>query len=270
MKTIGSMEMYFPTLIKRPSARISAFVDFGNVYRNTSDVQHQSNCAIPPASRCCGARRWVRFRSATRSRSASNRATKSSACSSPSAAHSEAAPGIAAVNPSLAPQTAAQLASRFGLAVQGDGDATVVGVSTLARARPDQLAFLANPRYRAQLAETAPASSSCARRMRRLTPVLHCSPMIRTPHSRGLRPCSMRMTRSSPESIPVRPSMRAHASIRARRSGRSPAWVRVRTSARTSSSAPAARLARTALSVTVAASAPMSPWSSAFAWADAC
>jgi len=59
------------------------------------------------------------------------------------------------VNPSLAPQTAAQLASRFGLSVQGDGDATVVGVSTLARARPDQLAFLANPRYRAQLSETA-------------------------------------------------------------------------------------------------------------------
>ena len=59
------------------------------------------------------------------------------------------------MNPSLAPHTAAQLASRFGLALQGDGDATVVGVSTLARARSDQLAFLANPRYRAQLAETA-------------------------------------------------------------------------------------------------------------------
>jgi UDP-3-O-[3-hydroxymyristoyl] glucosamine N-acyltransferase len=58
------------------------------------------------------------------------------------------------VNPSVAPHTAAQLASRFGLALQGDGDVTVLGVSTLARARPDQLAFLANPRYRAQLAET--------------------------------------------------------------------------------------------------------------------
>jgi UDP-3-O-[3-hydroxymyristoyl] glucosamine N-acyltransferase len=59
------------------------------------------------------------------------------------------------VKPSAAPHTAAQLASRFGLALQGDGYATVVGVSTLANARPDQLAFLANSRYRAQLAETA-------------------------------------------------------------------------------------------------------------------
>ena len=37
VKTIGSMEMYFPTLIKSPAARISAFVDFGNVYRNADD-----------------------------------------------------------------------------------------------------------------------------------------------------------------------------------------------------------------------------------------
>jgi outer membrane protein insertion porin family len=29
--------MFFPTLIKSPSARVSAFVDFGNVYRNADD-----------------------------------------------------------------------------------------------------------------------------------------------------------------------------------------------------------------------------------------
>jgi outer membrane protein insertion porin family len=37
VKTIGSLEMYFPTLIKSPSARVSAFIDFGNVYRNVDD-----------------------------------------------------------------------------------------------------------------------------------------------------------------------------------------------------------------------------------------
>ncbi|NUS39057.1 MAG: outer membrane protein assembly factor BamA [Lysobacter sp.] len=34
LKTVGSLEMYFPSLIKSPSARVSAFVDFGNVYRS--------------------------------------------------------------------------------------------------------------------------------------------------------------------------------------------------------------------------------------------
>ena len=52
------------------------------------------------------------------------------------------------------PYTAAQLAQRFGLQLRGAGDVTVAGVSTLARAQSGQLTFLANPRYRAQLAET--------------------------------------------------------------------------------------------------------------------
>jgi len=34
LKTIGSLEMFFPQLIKSPAARISAFVDFGNVFKN--------------------------------------------------------------------------------------------------------------------------------------------------------------------------------------------------------------------------------------------
>ena len=50
--------------------------------------------------------------------------------------------------------TAAQLAQRFGLGLQGDGDVRVSGVATLAGARPGELAFLANPRYRAQLPKT--------------------------------------------------------------------------------------------------------------------
>jgi UDP-3-O-[3-hydroxymyristoyl] glucosamine N-acyltransferase len=59
------------------------------------------------------------------------------------------------VNQPNATHTAAQLASRFGLALRGDGEVSVSGVSTLAGAHPDQLSFLANPRYRSQLADTA-------------------------------------------------------------------------------------------------------------------
>jgi outer membrane protein insertion porin family len=34
LKTIGSLEMYFPTLLDTPAARVSAFVDFGNVFKD--------------------------------------------------------------------------------------------------------------------------------------------------------------------------------------------------------------------------------------------
>lgn len=50
--------------------------------------------------------------------------------------------------------SAADLADRFGLEMRGDGDVQVDGVATLANAGPSQLAFLANPRYREQLAAT--------------------------------------------------------------------------------------------------------------------
>lgn len=50
--------------------------------------------------------------------------------------------------------TAAALAERFGLVVHGAPDTTVRGVGTLAGAGEDQLAFLSNPRYRAQLSTT--------------------------------------------------------------------------------------------------------------------
>ena len=53
--------------------------------------------------------------------------------------------------------TAAALAERFPLQLHGDGAAIVRGVATLANAGPDQLAFLANPRYRGQLADSRAA-----------------------------------------------------------------------------------------------------------------
>ena len=51
--------------------------------------------------------------------------------------------------------TAAALAERFELTLRGDGDRLIDGVATLARAGASQLAFLANPRYRSQLAESS-------------------------------------------------------------------------------------------------------------------
>ncbi len=47
-----------------------------------------------------------------------------------------------------------ELAARFDLNVHGDGDFTIHGVASLAEAGPQQLGFLANPRYRSQLAVT--------------------------------------------------------------------------------------------------------------------
>ncbi|HEY8585487.1 MAG TPA: UDP-3-O-(3-hydroxymyristoyl)glucosamine N-acyltransferase [Rhodanobacter sp.] len=50
--------------------------------------------------------------------------------------------------------TVAELAQRFGLAFHGDGGRLIEGVGTLAGAGPDQLAFLSNTKYTAQLAGT--------------------------------------------------------------------------------------------------------------------
>ena len=50
--------------------------------------------------------------------------------------------------------TAGELADRFGLLLRGDANAVVSGVATLAGAGPDSLGFLANPKYRSQLATT--------------------------------------------------------------------------------------------------------------------
>jgi len=49
--------------------------------------------------------------------------------------------------------TASGLAARFGLILHG-ADRDVSGVATLAAATPEQLSFLANPRYRSQLEST--------------------------------------------------------------------------------------------------------------------
>src|SRR3546814_20819490 len=51
--------------------------------------------------------------------------------------------------------SAAEIAARFGLELRGDGETGLSSVATLARAGAGQLAFLANPRYRNQLSESA-------------------------------------------------------------------------------------------------------------------
>lgn len=50
--------------------------------------------------------------------------------------------------------TAQALADRFALGLRGDGGTQVTGVGTLAAAGPGQLAFLANSKYRSQLADS--------------------------------------------------------------------------------------------------------------------
>ncbi|MDH5835716.1 UDP-3-O-(3-hydroxymyristoyl)glucosamine N-acyltransferase [Luteimonas kalidii] len=50
--------------------------------------------------------------------------------------------------------SAGELAERFGLVLRGDPARLIGGVGTLAGAGPDALSFLANPKYRGQLAAT--------------------------------------------------------------------------------------------------------------------
>jgi UDP-3-O-[3-hydroxymyristoyl] glucosamine N-acyltransferase len=50
--------------------------------------------------------------------------------------------------------TLGEIAARFGLELRGDAATEIRGVATLADAGPGQLGFLANPRYKAQLAST--------------------------------------------------------------------------------------------------------------------
>jgi len=52
----------------------------------------------------------------------------------------------------------AEIAARFGLETRGDAGTRISSVATLARAGAGQLAFLANPRYRSQLADSAAAA----------------------------------------------------------------------------------------------------------------
>ncbi|HEY8521778.1 MAG TPA: UDP-3-O-(3-hydroxymyristoyl)glucosamine N-acyltransferase [Gammaproteobacteria bacterium] len=50
--------------------------------------------------------------------------------------------------------TLRELAAEFGCELAGDGDRVVVAVGTLGGAGPDQIAFLANPAFRGELAKT--------------------------------------------------------------------------------------------------------------------
>ena len=50
--------------------------------------------------------------------------------------------------------TLSEIAARFGLQLRGDGARVIRGVATLSAADCHQLGFLANPRYRSQLAST--------------------------------------------------------------------------------------------------------------------
>lgn len=55
-------------------------------------------------------------------------------------------------------QTLGELARYLGAELRGDPAVSIAGLATLATAGPDQLSFLANPLYRAQLAQTRAAA----------------------------------------------------------------------------------------------------------------
>lgn len=61
------------------------------------------------------------------------------------------------------PRTAAQIASKIGGAVAGDGSVAVNGVSGIEEAGPGDLTFLANPRYAPFLSRTKAAAVVCGR-----------------------------------------------------------------------------------------------------------
>lgn len=50
--------------------------------------------------------------------------------------------------------TLGEIVARFGGRLEGDPDWPIRGIATLARAQPDEIAFLANPKYRKELAAT--------------------------------------------------------------------------------------------------------------------
>ncbi|MFN3884293.1 MAG: UDP-3-O-(3-hydroxymyristoyl)glucosamine N-acyltransferase [Rhodocyclaceae bacterium] len=52
------------------------------------------------------------------------------------------------------PRTLGEIIARFGGELRGDPGRAIVGLATLENAGPDQLSFLANPKYRRQLATT--------------------------------------------------------------------------------------------------------------------
>ena len=143
--------MYFPTLLDTPAARVSAFVDFGNVFANTDafDVNElrvstgvsllwrapvgpiSISYAFPLKKEDGDEIERLQFTSAARSK------------------------GVATRTPWTGPLHHRRLAQRFGLELRGDPQLRVDGVATLAHAGENQLAFLANPRYRSQLAASA-------------------------------------------------------------------------------------------------------------------
>lgn len=71
----------------------------------------------------------------------------------------------------------AEIVARFGGELKGDGARVVTGLATLAAASPQQLSFLANPRYRSQLATTRAAAVILSPDMAEACPV----PAILTP-----------------------------------------------------------------------------------------
>jgi hypothetical protein len=156
LKTVGTVELVFPKLFDSPAARISAFLDWGNVFEDinsfeASELRASAGVALLWRSPMGPAVDQLRLADPFEGRRSGDLlpATTSSACSSPSAVVLTR-PGRRMSAPTY---TAAELAARFGLDVAGD-PARRPRRATLADATPDTLGFLANPALSRATADT--------------------------------------------------------------------------------------------------------------------
>ncbi len=123
--------------------------------------------------------------------------------------------------------TLAELAVRFGCELRGDPTVKVDRIGTLAGAGPGELAFLANPHYRAQLAVTRATVVVLDEGNAPLSPtavLVHSNPYATYARIAALLhpdpPAAAGVASSAQWPIPAHGSRRARASARARSSGR--------------------------------------------------
>src|SRR4051812_1532755 len=102
--------------------------------------------------------------------------------------------------------TLGELAVRFGCELRGDPDAVVDSVAALGSAGPRAVAFLANPKYTAQLAETRAGAVILDARSAASSPVP--SLVVANPHATYARVATL----LHPEP-PLRPGVQANATV---------------------------------------------------------
>lgn len=127
------------------------------------------------------------------------------------------------------PLTLAELAGRINAELRGDGDIVVSSVATLQQAGAGQLGFLANPKYRRQLATTRASAVILAEKDARFCPV----PVLVTdnPYAGYALAAALLHPRRSPKAG-IHPSAAINASAQVDKSARVDAFCVIRAGAR--------------------------------------